>query len=74
MPLISLLVRQFPVENLPYRSNCDSKGGGILLYFREDTPSNLFNYRKETETGFLYSFFVSDLTSDLFCKKVNISY
>ena len=31
----------FPLGNLPYRLDRDSHGGGILLFFREDTSSNL---------------------------------
>ena len=34
---------QFFIEGFstPYRLGCDSNGGGILLYVREDIPSNL---------------------------------
>ena len=35
--------RQFLIEGFctPYRLDCNSKGGSILLYVREDIPSNL---------------------------------
>ena len=37
------LLGQFLIEGFctPYRLDCNSKGGGILLYVREDIPSNL---------------------------------
>ena len=40
----SFLFGQFLIEGLwtPYSLDCNSKGGGILLYVREDIPSNLF--------------------------------
>ena len=39
----SFPVGQFLIERFctPYRLNCNSKGRGILLYVREDIPSNL---------------------------------
>ena len=30
-----------PGFSVPYRSDRDSKGGGVLLYVREDIPSDL---------------------------------
>ena len=49
----------FPVGNLllpgfsvPYRSDRDSKGGGILLYVREDIPSNLLSIENKPIEGF----------------------
>ena len=38
----------------PYRLDCDSLGGGILLYVREDVPSNLL----EVETKLIEGFYV----------------
>ena len=42
----------FPIGNFlihgfspPYRLDRDSKGGGIMLYIREDIPSNLYSNR-----------------------------
>ena len=44
----------FPIGNFlihgfspPYRSDRDSKGGGVKLYIREDIPLNLFATDKE---------------------------
>ena len=43
-----------PIFSVPYRSNSDSKGGGILLYVREDIPSNLLTKEeKKADRGFL---------------------
>ena len=46
--------KSFPVGNfllpeysVPYRLDCDSKGGGILLYVREDILSNLLVIEKK---------------------------
>ena len=36
-----------PGFNVPYRSNRDSKGGGILHHVREDIPSNLLTIEKK---------------------------
>ena len=42
----------FPIGNFlihgfspPYRLDRDSKGGGIMLYIREDIPSNFYSNR-----------------------------
>ena len=39
----SFLVGNFVIDGFstPYRLDCDSNGGDILLYVREDIPSNL---------------------------------
>ena len=37
-PLVNFLIGSF---SKPYRLDRDSLGGGILLYVREDTPTNL---------------------------------
>ena len=44
----------FPIGNFlihgfisPYRLDCDSKSGGIMLYIREDIPSNILIIDKE---------------------------
>ena len=40
--------------SVPYRSDSDSKGDGILLYVREDIPSNLLTKEeKKADRGFL---------------------
>ena len=36
-----------PEYSVPYRLDCDSKGGGILLYVREDILSNLLVIEKK---------------------------
>ena len=42
-----------PGFNVPYRSDRDSKGGGILLHVREDIPSNLLTIEKKQIEVFL---------------------
>ena len=49
----------FPVANIllpgfsvPYRSESNSKGGGILLYVRRDIPSNLLSIENKPIEGF----------------------
>ena len=49
----------FPLENFliggfskPYRLDRDSLGGGILLYLREDIPSNLLEVETKPTEGF----------------------
>ena len=44
----------FPIGNFlihgfisPYRLDCDSKSGGIMLYIRADIPSNILIIDKE---------------------------
>ena len=51
---MSFPVRNFllPWVNVPYRSDSDSKGGEILLYIREDIPSNLWTIEKKPIEGF----------------------
>ena len=49
----------FPVGNFdgfstPYRLDRDSNGGGIILYVREDIPSNLLATDEKTHIGSLY--------------------
>ena len=48
----------FPIGNLlidgfstPYRSDRDSKGGGIMLFVREDIPSNLLDIENNPIEG-----------------------
>ena len=36
----------------PYRSHCDSKGGGIMLFVREEIPSNLLVIKNKPIEGF----------------------
>ena len=52
----------FPVSNFvidgfstPYRLDCDSNGGAVILYVREDIPSNLF---ATDEINHIESFYV----------------
>ena len=49
----------FPIGNFlvgsfskPYRLDCDSLGGGLLLYVREDIPSNLLEVETKPIEGF----------------------
>ena len=66
----------FPVANFlmssfssPYRLDQDSVGGGILLYGREDIPSNLLS----VETNLIVSFYVElNLRNDKWL--INCSY
>ena len=51
----------FPVANFvidgfstPYRSDRDSNGGGIILYVREDIPSNLLATDEKNHIGSFY--------------------
>ena len=48
-PVGNFLLPEFSV---PYRSDHDSKGGGILLYAREDIPSNLLSIENKLIQGF----------------------
>ena len=48
-PVGNFLLPEFSV---PYRSDHDSKGGGILLYAREDIPSNLLSIENKLIEGF----------------------
>ena len=45
----SFLIGNFLINgfNPPYRLDRDSKGGGIMLYIRQDIPSNLLTTDKE---------------------------
>ena len=36
----------------PHRSHCDSKGGGIMLFVREEIPSNLLVIKNKPIEGF----------------------
>ena len=53
----SFLVGNFIIEGFstPYRLDCDSNGGGIVLYLREDIPSNLL---ATDEKNHIESFYV----------------
>ena len=42
-----------PEYSVPYRLDCDSKGGGISLYVREDILSNLLVIEKKEIGDFL---------------------
>ena len=48
-PVGNFLLPEFSV---PYRSDHDSKGGGILLYAQEDTPSNLLSLENKLIESF----------------------
>ena len=48
-PLGNFLIGGF---SKPYRLDCDSLGGGILLYVREDIPSNLLEVETKPIEGF----------------------
>ena len=45
----SFLIGNFLINgfNQPYRLDRDSKGGGIMLYIRQDIPSNILTTDKE---------------------------
>ena len=51
---------RFPVGNFvtdgfstPYRLDCDSNGGGVMLYVREHITYNLLDTEKITSRGFM---------------------
>ena len=48
-PIVSFLIHGF---SPPYRLDCHSKCGGIILYIREDIPSNLLATDKEPTESF----------------------
>ena len=57
-----------PEYSVPYRLDCDSKGGGILLYVREDILWNLLVREKKGIGDFLcrVKFTQKQLASKLF--------
>ena len=56
-----ILTNSFPIANFlidgfsqPYRIDQNSSGGGIMLYIREDTPSNLLKVKSlPTEVSYV---------------------
>ena len=51
----SFPVCQFEIDgfNIPFRVDRDQKGGGIMLYFREDLPAKLLSIDRTNDSGFV---------------------
>ena len=50
-PTARFLIKVF---SAPYISDRNSKGGGLLLYIREDTPSKILTCSSNCDTEFLF--------------------
>ena len=50
-PTARFLIKVF---SAPYISDRNSKGGGLLLYIREDTPSQILTCSSNCDTEFLF--------------------